>query len=121
MLREFEGLSQEKTGFRRLLTDAQFDLYLWYDREGGDLVGFQLCYDFGKDPHCLTQRMGGGSIHTRIDDGEDSPGSYKSSPILVSDGIFPRAEVLHRFDASSSSLAPALRTLVRQAIIDHSD
>jgi hypothetical protein len=121
MLREYEGLSQEKTGYRRLLSDERFELYLWYDREGGALTGFQLCYDFKNDPHCLTTRLGGSSFHARIDDGEGRPGSPKGSPILVSDGIFPRDEVLRRFDDSSASLDPALRSLVRNAILDYSD
>jgi hypothetical protein len=121
MLTEFEGLSQEKTGFRRLFTDKHFDLYLWYDAKGGPLVGFQLCYNFANDPHCLTVKLGGSSIHARIDDGEGPGQPHKSTPILVSDGLYPRAELLRRFEESSSSLAPSLRDLVRQAIQSYED
>lgn len=119
MLCEFEGLSQERTGFRRLLTDSLFDLYLWYDREGGELLGFQLCYDFGDDPRCLTSKAGGLPFHARIDEGDGCAGGSKGSPILVSDGLFPRGEVLRRFDEASASLDPSLRALVRRAILDY--
>lgn len=121
MLREFDRLSQEKSGYRRLLTDRCFDLYLWYDHKGGSLVGFQLCYNFSNDPHCLTVNVGGSSVHARIDDGEEPGRPHKSTPILVSDGFFPRAEVLRRFDEASTGVEPALRDMVRKAIADYAD
>jgi hypothetical protein len=121
MLREFDRLSQEKTGYRRLLTDRCFDLYLWYDRQGGSLIGFQLCYNFSNDPHCLTVNLGGSSTHARIDDGEGPGRPYKSTPILVSDGLFPKNEVLRRFEEASTDIDPALRAMVRKAIVDYID
>lgn len=121
MLREFDGLSQEPTGYRRLFTDRHFDLYLWYARKGGKLEGFQLCYDMGNDPHSLTVRVGGSSVHARVDEGEGQGHPYKASPILVSDGLFAKDEVLARFDESSASLDPSLRDLVRNAILDYEE
>ncbi len=121
MLSEFEGLSQEHSGFRRLFTDRYFDLYLWYEYSGGPLSGFQLCYDMGNDPHALTVRIGGSSIHTRIDEGEGGAMEYKGSPILVSDGAFEKDEVLRRFQESSFSLEPGLRDIVLQAVQGHRD
>jgi hypothetical protein len=119
VLKEFAGLSQEKTGFRRLFTDEYFDLYLWYERKGGDLKGFQLCYDRSDDPHSLTCYPGKYSIHTRIDDGEADCGNYKASPILVSDGVFEKSRVLHRFEFASEGIDEDIRELVLRTIEDY--
>jgi hypothetical protein len=116
MLAEFKDLSQEKEGFRRLFTDRHFDLYLWYESRRGPLTGFQLCYDLGGDPHSLTVKVGGSSVHARIDEGEDGCMRYKGSPILVSDGVFEREDLLERFAESSASLEPRLREMVIEAI-----
>jgi hypothetical protein len=122
MLTEFGGLSQEKTGYRRLFTDDYFDLYLWYDREGGALTGFQLCYDRVKDPHSLTCSASGSCVHTRIDDGESQGAMhYKGSPILVSDGVFEKDRVLDRFALASELLDPAIRQKVLSAIQTYAD
>jgi len=45
MLKEFKEVRQHDEGFRRYFFDEWFDLYLWYDKENGDLRGFQLVYD----------------------------------------------------------------------------
>ena len=122
MLTEFAGLSQEKKGFRRLFTDEYFDLYLWYEREGGALSGFQLCYDRSRDPHSLTCAAGGSCVHTRIDDGEgEGAMHYKGSPILVSDGVFEKNRVYDRFALASHTLDPAIRTLILDAIQTYAD
>lgn len=118
MLVEFKGVSQKAEGFRRLFTDEIFDLYLWYDSPDGPLVGFQLCYDLGCDPHSLTSYMGRDSFHNRIDEGEDE-GGYKGTPILVSDGFFDRDLVLRRFNESASTLADDIRLLVVRAIEEY--
>ncbi len=122
MMEEFDGLSQERSGFRRLYTDDYFDLYLWYERKGGPLMGFQLCYDKRGDPHSLTCYAGKTSIHSKIDDGEQGgAGRYKSSPILVSDGVFDKDFVLKRFMEASRSLDGELRGIVAEAIRNHVD
>jgi hypothetical protein len=119
MLEEFKDLSQEKEGFRRLFTDRYFDLYLWYESPRGPLTGFQLCYDMGNDPHSLTVKVGGSSMHARIDEGEEGCMRYKGSPILVSDGAIDKPELLGRFAESSASLEPDLRERVLRAIREY--
>jgi hypothetical protein len=44
MLKEFPNLRQQGEGFRRLFTDPQFDLYVWYASREGAVIGFQLVY-----------------------------------------------------------------------------
>lgn len=119
MFREFAKLSQEKTGFRRLFMDGVFELYLWYDAPGGNLIGFQLCYDLGQGPYAFTRRSSGQCDNSRIDDGE-SPFSYNQSPILAQggqgDGIL--AELSMRFEAASQGLDQELRAYVLESIKD---
>jgi hypothetical protein len=120
MLREFDNLSQERTGYRRLFTDDYFDLYLWYARQGGPLTGFQLCYDRNGDPHSLTCYRGKASVHSRIDDGEGkSGGRYKASPILVADGMLDKASLYKRFEEASRGMEEPIRALVLKAIAEH--
>ena len=112
MLREVSGLSQERTGHRRLFSDEYFDLYLWYDRKGGRLTGFQLCYDKEHDEHSLTWVEGKGYLHSRIDAGESIPSRSKQSPVLVQDGFFDKEAIAARFKKRSGSLPPEIVDLV---------
>jgi len=116
MLVEFPNLSQSGEGYRRLFTDEFFDLYIWYDKKDGELTGFQLNYSVRDDPHSLTCSVGGSCTHARIDEGEDSPGRFKGTPILVSDGVFEKTPVLERFQASSLKLDTKIKNVIIEAI-----
>jgi len=120
MLREVSGLSQEETGYRRLFSDEYFDLYLWYDRKGGALIGFQLCYDKEGDEHSLTWVDGKGYLHSRIDSGDSIPSRSKQSPVLVRDGYFDKEAIAERFERESANLSPEIVDLVTGKILDFS-
>jgi hypothetical protein len=64
------------------------DLIVWFE-PGGQIIGFQLCYDKETDQKALTWLKGGGYQHSRIDDG-DNPGKMKASPVLEANGYFDR-------------------------------
>ena len=119
MLTEFMNLSQKGDGYRRLFSDDFFDLYIWYDEKGGKPTGFQLNYSARDDPHSLTCSIGGSCTHTRIDEGEDAPGRFKGSPILVSDGAFEKETVLERFKSASRTLDAGLRGIIMEAILNY--
>ena len=121
MLVEFPNLSQSGEGYRRLFTDEFFDLYIWYDRKDGEPTGFQLNYSVRDDPHSLTCSMGGSCTHARIDEGEDAPGHFKGTPILVSDGVFEKDPVLERFRAASLKLDTKMRSVIIEAIKNYPD
>ena len=116
MLKEFPNLRQYEDGFRRLFLDEFFELYLWYEAKDGELTGFQLNYSVRDDPHALTCSIDCSCTHARIDEGEDAPGSYKSTPILVGDGNFDKDTVLERFRTASHALEPKIRNLVLKAV-----
>jgi len=116
MLVEFSNLSQSGEGYRRLFTDEFFHLYIWYNKKDGEPTGFQLNYSVRDNPHSLTCSIGGSCTHARIDEGEDAPGHFKGTPILVSDGVFEREPVLERFLATSRMLDSKLRDVIIEAI-----
>jgi len=116
MLVEFPNLSQIDEGYRRLFTDGYFDLYIWYDKKDGEPTGFQLNYSIHDDPHTLTCSLGGSCTHARIDEGEDAPGHFKGTPILVSGGVFEKDPVLERFKAASLNLDKKIRDVIIKAI-----
>jgi hypothetical protein len=116
MLSEFVNLRQNPTGYRRLFTDAHFDLYLWYDKKGGALTGFQLCYSKEGEPHALTCRNNGSCTHEKIDEGESGVLHYKGSPILMRDGEVDRSRLLADFLAAAGELELDIRDLVAAGI-----
>jgi len=116
MLKEFKDVRQHEEGYRRYFFDEWFDLYLWYDREGGELRGFQLVYDKYDDPHSLTWTLGDGCRHNKVDDGEDRPGSMKMTPILVPDGVFTGDIVRKKFEEAAKALDPDLRDFVLEGL-----
>lgn len=111
MLKEYDNLRQDETGFRRLFFDEYFDLYAWYDREGGRITGFQLVYDKLGLQRSLTWLEDEGFLHNKVDEGERA-GSIKMTPILVPDGAFDADTVAERFARESGNIDPGFRTLV---------
>ena len=90
---------------RQWYADEQgdLDLIIWYSK-GGDISGFQLCYDTESSQKAVTWRLETGFSHERVDDGEDRPGRYKSTPILVPDGPLNKEDLIQRFEAKSKKL-----------------
>lgn len=110
MLREFSKLRQDRTGFRRLFTDDSFDLYIWYDREGGAPRGFQLVYMKGAEQKALTWTEGAGFSHTTVEGWDSS--RFNKTPFLVQDGFFDAATVLTRLEPELGELDSATRDYV---------
>lgn len=109
-------------GHRRWFTDDYFDLIVWYDGPSADpsnVTGFQLCYDRGGYERALTWRRDRGYTHERVDTGESAPGSPKSTPILVADGVFDSSGVAERFREASRRIEPALADLVLEKLASY--
>ena len=97
-MQEFENVQQDKAGFKRYSYDETFDLFVWYDNQGGNIVGFQLVYDENIVPRAITWLKDKGFRHNKID-GYDSS-YFNQTPILVKDGIF-NIKAVKRFILSS--------------------
>jgi hypothetical protein len=100
MLRELSHVRQALGEHRRRwFADDYFDLIVWVGN-GGECIGFQLCYDISGDEHALTWQKKTGFKHHRVDSGElQRP--YKATPILVADGVLDFARLTHLFQERS--------------------
>lgn len=117
MLRELRDVRQiEGEHRRRWFSDAFFDLIVWVD-DGGEIVGFQLCYDKESRQRALTWKAPSHYIHTGVDDGENRPGRYKGTPILVADGAFDRTTIGERFRRAATAIDPAIAELVHAKLL----
>ncbi|TFG84135.1 MAG: hypothetical protein E4H20_04035 [Spirochaetales bacterium] len=103
MFKEFPNLRQHDDSYRRLFFDDFFDLYAWYDQEGGRMIGFQLVYDKRGYQRSLTWTESEGYRHNKIDEGERA-GTSKMTPILVPDGVFDAISVSERFERDTAGL-----------------
>jgi hypothetical protein len=119
MLSEIQDPRQiENEGLRRWFTDEYFDLIVWYEKDGTEVTGFQLCYDRGYKERALTWRRGEGFNHERIDDGE-LPGRMKMTPVLVPDGVFDHTSIAERFRRSSGQIDPEIQEFVYEKVIHY--
>lgn len=103
---------------RRWFNSPDLDLIVWVDDEG-DPTGFQLCYDKARGAHgerALTWHTGRGYDHAAVDDGEGAPGKYKSTPILVADGLFQPNRVHAEFLEASADVPEEIRQFVSDAL-----
>jgi hypothetical protein len=102
-LREIPGVRQHAgEPRRRWFSCASTDLYVWED-EQGCFVSFELCYDKPHDEHALRCHLAIGFDHSRIDDGEKSPGK-NHTPIIVPDGRFDLMEIALKFEAAAAGI-----------------
>jgi hypothetical protein len=106
--------------FRSWFADDYFDLIVWSD-EHREIASFQLCYNKGVDEYALTWIRPSSYHHQRVDDGENRPGRYKSTPVLIPDGSFPAEAIAERFKQESSRLDPALAEFIHEKILGETE
>lgn len=115
MLREVKNLRQERgPGRRRWFQSDGFELVVWLSR-GGEVTGFQICYNLGGNERALTWRPRSGFVHSVVDGGDDSP-LKNLTPVLQPDGRVPWAELIARFEERGVALEPDLHRLVRDRL-----
>jgi hypothetical protein len=96
MLREVPTVAQDAPGLtRRWFRDEYFDLYLW-EKPGGAIEAFQLCYDRADHERSLRWSAGKGFLHEGVDRPEMKPGRSMTA-ILVAAGAFAVAAVSRKF------------------------
>ena len=116
MFKEFKKVSQEKTGWRRLFTDQVFDLYIWYNKKGGEITGLQLVELSGAESRrALTWLRDQGSFYS----GVLTKGVFNATPLLTVNGAFRKDIIFQEFCKIDSSLPVEIRELARQVITDH--
>jgi hypothetical protein len=118
MLKEFHHLRQiEGEHRRRWFSDDYFDLIVWFEEE--EPVGFQLCYNIGKDEHAVTWFKDKSYSHAKVDEGEEVFRLYKSSPVLTANGAFDPLAVAEKFKESSKEIDTKIADLVYKIITEH--
>jgi hypothetical protein len=103
---------------RRWFEDDFFDLLIW-ENSAGRIVGFQLCYDKLHNQHALTWNENKGFIHNKIDDGENNPGKYKSTPLLTPDGTFYYLSIAEKFKIKSFDIDAEVSAFVYEKVRDY--
>lgn len=100
---------------RRWFSSPELDLIVWLD-EAGNPGGFELCYDKQHRERSIAWDQHSGFRHMAVDDGEQRPGKYKATPVLVADGPFDAHAVIDSFRAASRDLPPEIAEYVLQAL-----
>ena len=116
-MKEFENVRQDKTGFKRLFVDDQFDLYVWYSEQKRSIKGFQLVYDKWVGAKAFTWIKGQGYRHNKID-GYDEPGSIET-PILVPNGYFAAKGIAKSFVEHSKGIEQEIVEMVLRSLMDY--
>jgi len=90
------------------------DLIVWLDSKDKP-VSFELCYD--KQTYEKALRWSpSGFVHSSVDSGENSPGKYKSTPVLRESRHFDDKKVHSLFIAESSQLPEDIKDFVVSAL-----
>jgi hypothetical protein len=113
-MHEFARVRQDRRGHRRLFTDRDLDLYVWYAEAGSEVIGFQLVYDKEGAPRAFTWLRNRGYRHDRIDETEAR--HRNTTPILGADGVFDARALAARLRACGEALEPRLLALVCGAL-----
>ncbi len=116
MLKEAKHVMQVKgEPRRRWFDDEYFDLIVWF-QPGDEIFGFQLCYDREKKPRALTWTKQYGYKHTGIDNGENSWGASKNSPVLVEDGLFDTPSVSRKLEEAAAEMPKEISAFVLEKV-----
>ncbi|HEU0186302.1 MAG TPA: hypothetical protein VFR06_00255 [Gallionellaceae bacterium] len=103
---------------RRWFSSKDFDLIVWLD-DDQRISGFELCYDKQHREHALVWNRASGFRHMAVDDGEQRPGKYKATPILVADGLFDGRRIHAAFREASRALPSEISETVLRALEQH--
>lgn len=119
MLTEIANVKQitgEK--YRRWFSSSFFQLIVWYSQKGGEIFGFQLCYDIYGKERAFTWIDERGSFHHTVNDG-DILDPHKQTPLLTNGGFLEKEELLNRFKEEATSLNPIISSLIQNKIETH--
>lgn len=118
MLREIKNIKQQ-TGEpeKRWFSSEEMDLFIWY--ENNKIISFQLCYDKEKNEKAISWHKDKGLQHQRVDDGENRPGHYKATPILVQNGRYELNDIITKFKFYSQNILTEISEFVLKKLIKY--
>ncbi len=119
MLRELHDVRQiTGDARRRVFSSDDLDLTVWFD-DRDEILGFELCYDKEKNERALRWSREEGFLHQKVDDGENRPGRYKATPILVPDGAFPAQRISRLFQDNSRDMDQSFAKFIYRKLLDY--
>jgi hypothetical protein len=119
MLKEIRDVRQiPGDARRRVFSSGGLDLTVWFDDRNG-IVGFELCYDKEKNERAVRWSRVEGFLHQKVDDGENRPGRYNSTPILVPDGVFPAQKTSRLFKENSRDIDQSIADFVYRMLLEY--
>jgi hypothetical protein len=101
---------------RRWFFSDEFDLIVWLN-DDQSINGFELCYNKGHNEYSIAWLPG--FAHMAVDDGEQRPGKYKASRVLVPDGYFDARRVYSSFATECHTLPKEIAEYVLQTLEKH--
>ena len=115
MLTEIKKIKQV-TGepVKRWFHSEQMDLFVWYDNN--QFISFQLCYDKEKDEKAISWHKDKSLQHQKVDDGENHPGHYKATPILLQNESIDLNIIVDEFKKHSLNLIDEIKGFVLNKI-----
>jgi len=119
MLKEVRDVRQvQGDARRRVFFSEDIDLTVWFD-DRQEILGFELCYDKATNERAVRWNRDEGFLHQKVDDGENRPGRYKSTPILVPDGLFPAKKISRLFLEKSRDIDQTIAAFVHRKLLDY--
>jgi len=116
MLTEIKKVRQiEGEPNRRWFNNHDMDLIVWQENE--NILAFQLCYDKTGNEKAISWKPDTGLIHQKVDDGENRPGHYKATPILIQNGSYDLEKIRNDFESYSESISDDIRVFVLDNLI----
>lgn len=111
MLIEIKKVRQiENEPKRRWFNNHDMDLIVWHEDE--KIIAFQLCYEKTGQEKALSWKPDSGLTHQKVDGGEDRPGYYKATPILVQRDSYDLEKIRHDFEIYSELMPEDVRRFV---------
>lgn len=110
MLKEYAKVRQERGSVRRLFSDDQYDLYVWYEADGLTIIGFQIVYFRGEEQKAFTWTRESGFTHTTVEGWDDS--RFNRTPFLVADGTVDIASLRSDFEFRGIEVDEAVKAFV---------
>ena len=101
-----------KEGYRRWFVNSFFDIIVWYDKPGGDLIGFQFCFQKNKSERAFTWTREYQSSHIVSDASTGFGIGHLGSAILQGDGGMIPETVIERFERESGEIDKDIKELI---------
>lgn len=118
MLLEFKNVRQiPNEPSRRWFSSADMDLVVWFNSDN-EPIGFELCYDKQGSEKALNWSPAG-FVHSAVDDGENRPGKYKSSPVHIADGEPEINRIYSQFEYEANGLPQNIVRFALAALSSH--